>query len=159
MKTFICLMLLSSSLFAQTLWERNEKLLCVDTKTDVEQIKIKLKKKFGRDCDYLRDATRSVIGSIFKCPDDKLYPYFRTQDSCKMFFTEGKKDLLKFAPSYAKDPKKWTQTFGTCMETATQKQINNMGLKTLNVFCYCVAGQTTVSITSAIVEQCSKKLN
>lgn len=158
MKFILAMILLSSQVYAQVLWERNEKLVCVETKTDVDQIKENLKKKFGRDCDYLRDATRSVIGSIFKCPDEKLYPYFRTKDACTMFFAEGKKDLLKFAPSSAKNPKKWTQTFGTCMETATQKQINSMGLKTLNTFCYCVAGKTSEKITSAIVSECSKKL-
>ena len=159
MKRFLFPMLFSSSLLAQTLWERNDKLLCVDTKTNVDQIQKNLKKKFGRDCDYLRDATRSVIGSIFKCPDDKLYPYFRTQHACEMFFKEGKKDLLKFAPKTAKNPKKWTQTFGTCMETASQKQLNSMGLLTLNTFCYCVAGATTRNITSEIVSNCSKKLD
>jgi hypothetical protein len=159
MKTFILLMLFSTSLLAQTLWERNDKQLCVETKTNVDQIKSNLKKKFGRDCDYLRDATRSVIGSIFKCPDDKLYPYFRTQHACQMFFMEGKKDLLKFAPENTKNPKKWTQTFGTCMETATQKQINSMGLSTLNTFCYCVAETTTNKITSEIVSNCSQQLN
>ena len=159
MRVFIVLLLVCGSLFAQTLWERNDKLVCVDTKTDVDQIRNNLKKKFKRECDYLRDSTRSVIGSIFKCPDEKLYPYFRTQEACKMFFTEGKKDLLKFAPSYAKDPKKWTQTFGTCMQTASQKQLNSMGLKTLNNFCYCVAGATTNKITNVIVSDCSKKLN
>ena len=144
---------------AQVLWERNEKLICVETKTNVDEIRNSLMKKYGKDCDYLRDPTRIVIGSIFKCPDGKVYPYFRSQNACKMFFAEGKKDLLKFAPAGTKDPKKWTQTFGKCMETATQKQINSMGLKTLNVFCYCVAGKTITEITSAVVQECSKRLN
>ena len=158
MKIFFLLVLISSPLMAQSLWERNEKLECIDTKLDVDQIKNNLKKKFGRDCDYFRDPTRIVIGNIFKCPDNKTYPYFRSQNACKMFFVEGKKDLLKFAPSYAKDPKKWNKVFGTCMETASQKQLNSMGLKDLNTFCYCVAGKTSETITSAIISECSKKL-
>lgn len=160
MKIFFAaiLMFSFSQARAQLLWERNEKLICVETKSNVDEIRQQLKKQYGRDCDYLRDATRSVIGSIFKCPDDKMYPYFRTQEACTMFFKEGKKDLLKFAPVGTSDPKKWTQTFGKCMETATQKQINSMGLRTLNTFCYCVAGKTTAGITSAVVQECSKNL-
>jgi hypothetical protein len=157
-KLFFFLFIISLNLSAQTLWERNDKLICVDTGTDVDQIKKNLTKKFGRDCDYLRDATRSVIGSIFKCPDDKTYPYFRTQVACKMFFEEGKKDLVKFAPSSSTNPKKWTESFGKCMQTASQKQVNSMGLKQLNTFCYCVAGKTVGVITNAVVAACSKKI-
>lgn len=154
----ILMLLPLHSAFAQNLWERNDQLVCVQTNKTVDQIKKELHEKHGKDCDYLRDSTRIVIGNIFKCPDDKVHPYFRSQEHCEMFFTEGKKDLFKFAPASSKNPKKWIEIFGSCMEKATHKQINNMGLQTLNSFCHCVAGKTTDQITGLIVQECSKSL-
>lgn len=160
MKTLLIVLAMVSMFpaYGQYLWERNEKLVCIQTKTNVEDVKNNLKEKHGKDCDYLRDATRIVIGSIFKCPDDKVYPYFRTKEACEMFFKEGKKDLVKFAPASAKNPKKWVEAFGSCMEKATQSQVNTMGLQTLNAFCYCVAGKVTTKIDGHIVQECSKSL-
>jgi hypothetical protein len=140
------------------LWERNDKLVCVQTKTNVDAVKKDLHQKYGKDCDYLRDSTRIVIGNIFKCPDDKVMPYFRTQKHCEMFFAEGKKDLLKFAPAGTANPKKWITIFGSCMEKASQKQINSMGLKSLDKFCICIANKTTDQVTGHIVNDCSKTL-
>lgn len=160
MKIFlVTLMLLSAgSVFAQTLWERNDKKICVDTDENVDEIKARLRKQHGKDCDYLRDSTRVVLGSFFKCPDDKTSPYFRSKENCEMFFAEGKKDLVKFAPPSAKNPKKWVESFGTCMETATHQQVNTMGLRTLTIFCFCVAGKTVDKINGHIVNECSKTL-
>lgn len=160
MKFFLAMLYLFSatSVLAQNLWERNEKKICVDTEATVDELKTKLRKQHGKDCDYLRDSTRIVIGSFFKCPDDKTYSYFRSKENCEMFFTEGKKDLVKFAPSSAKNPKKWVESFGTCMETANQQQVNSMGLRTLTIFCFCVAGKTINKIDGHIVKECSEAL-
>jgi hypothetical protein len=160
MKFLLLLLLFLSahSVLAQNLWERNEKMNCVETDTNVDEVKAKLHKQHGKDCDYLRDATRVVLGSFFKCPDNKTYPYFRSKENCEMFFAEGKKDLVKFAPSSAKDPKKWVANFGTCMKTASQQQVNTMGLRTLTIFCHCVAAKTTDKINDHIVKECSDKL-
>lgn len=158
MKYFFLMTMMISSAHAQKLWERNEKLVCYQTKTNVDEVRVILKNKYKKDCDYFRDSTRIAIGNIFKCPDEKIYPYFRTEVACQMFFREGKKDLLKFAPAGNANPQKWINIFGSCMETASQKQVNNMGLQTLNSFCYCVADTTSDKITSAVVQNCSKKL-
>ena len=143
---------------AQKLWEKGVKNICVQTDTDVDEIRTNLRKTHGKDCDYLRDATRIAIGSFFKCPDNKTYSYFRTKETCEMFFAEGKKQLVNFAPPGTENPKKWVKNFGSCMETATQKQVNSMGLRVLNIFCYCVAGKATDKITGHIVQECSKNL-
>jgi hypothetical protein len=160
MKFFLVMLILMacSPAFAQNLWERGEKNICVQTKTTVDDIKKNLSTQHGKDCDYLRDSTRIVIGSFFKCPDDKTYSYFRSKRTCELFFAEGKKDLLKFAPANAKNSKKWVESFGTCMETATQQQVNSMGLRILNIFCYCVAGKVIDKINGHIVKECSEKL-
>ncbi|MBA2406283.1 MAG: hypothetical protein H0V66_16015 [Bdellovibrionales bacterium] len=155
---FLFLVMSVGQVHAQNLWERNEKLQCVQTDTTVDQVKENLTKKYGKDCDYLRDSTRIVIGNIFRCPGDKIHSYFRTKEACEMFFKEGKKELVKFAPPGNKNPKKWVEIFGNCMEKASPSQVNTMGLKTLNVFCYCVAGKTTEKITTHIVQECSKTL-
>lgn len=159
MKWFLLLIFLLNfaPVFAQNLWERGANNICVQTKMTVDDVKTKLNKELGKDCDYLRDSTRIVLGHFFKCPD-KVHPYFRSKENCEMFFTEGKKDLLKFSPAGTKNPKVWTESFGTCMETATQQQVNTMGLKTLNVFCYCVAGKTITKIDGHIVKECSERL-
>ena len=161
MKTLLMLgmLLYAVSSFAQNLWERNETLVCVETKTNVDDVNDRLRIQYGKDCDYLRDATRIVIGSFFKCPDGKIYPYFRSKESCDRFFMEGKKDLLKFAPTQNLNPAKWVQTFGTCMQTASQKQVNRMGLKSLNAFCLCVASKTSDKMTPDILKSCSENLN
>ena len=144
--------------WSDTVWERDNNLVCVETSSDLDKIKLSLNQKFGKDCVYLRDPTRIVIGNIFKCPDDKTYPYFRTKEHCEMFFSEAKKDLLKFAPAEALDAKKWIQGFGACMEKASPTQINSMGLQILNNFCRCVALKTVDKVTGRIVEECSKGL-
>lgn len=161
MKLFAILMLvIAQSAFAQLVWERNDQLVCVETKTNVDEVRDALKKKFGKDCDYLRDSTRIIIGHIFKCPpDDKLHPYFRSKEACQMFFKEGKKELEKFAPASAPDAKRWIKNFGNCMETATPGQYTKMGPRSLNIFCYCVAEKTTDKVTGFIVQECSKRLN
>ncbi len=161
MKVFLMLatFFYAETSLAQNLWERNEKLICVETKTTVDDVNAHLRSQYGKDCDYLRDATRIVIGSFFKCPDGKIFPYFRSKDACERFFTEGKKDLLKFAPFQNLNPAKWVQTFGTCMQTASQKQVNNMGLRSLNAFCFCVADKTMDKMTPAILKACSENLN
>ena len=148
-----------TSSFAQNLWERNEKLICLETKTSVDDVNAQLQKQYGKSCDYLRDATRIVIGDFFKCPDGRVYPYFRSKDSCERFFMEGKKDLVKFVPTQNSHPAKWVQTFGSCMQTASQKQVNSMGLKALNAFCFCVANRTTDKMTPDILKSCSENLN
>lgn len=158
MKFFLLFLFVSSSVFAQNVWERDEKLNCVQRSFSVDEAQAQLKKKHGKDCEYLRDATRSVIGNIFKCPDGKVIPYFRSQQACEAFFAEGKKGMLSFAPKDHKNPKKWVEIFGTCMETATQKQLNSMGIQTLNTFCGCVAEKTKDKITGFIVKDCSKGL-
>ena len=161
MKFFIMLamFLVATPSFSQNLWERNEKLICVETKTNVDDVNERLLREYGKDCDYLRDATRIVIGSFFKCPDGKIYPYFRSKDACERFFMEGKKELIKFAPTQNLNPEKWVQNFGNCMQTASQKQVNSMGLKSLNAFCFCVAGKTTDKMTPEILKACSENLN
>jgi hypothetical protein len=156
MKTYLLLaLLIPLQSFAQNLWERNDKLVCVQNESNLDAIKNNLRQKYGKDCDYLRDSTRIVIGNIFKCPEGKFHSYFRTQKACEMFFAEGKKDLAKFAPPEIKDPKRWVKHFGSCMETATQSQVITMGLKTLNKFCECVAEKSTDKITAYIVQDCS----
>jgi hypothetical protein len=159
MKIFLLLtLLIPFQGFAQNLWERNDKLVCTQVESNLDEIKNNLRQKYGKDCDYLRDSTRIVIGNIFKCPEGKFHSYFRTHKACEMFFAEGRKDLVKFAPSEVQDPKKWVKHFGSCMETATQSQLNSMGLKTLNKFCECVAEKSTDKITAYIVQDCSKAL-
>jgi hypothetical protein len=160
MKVFFVLFAFTTCTFSwsDTVWERDNNLVCVETSSDLDKIKLSLNQKFGKDCVYLRDSTRIVIGNIFKCPDDKTYPYFRTKEHCEMFFSEAKKDLLKFAPAGALDAKKWVREFGICMEKASPAQINSMGLQTLNNFCRCVALKTVDKVTGRIVEECSKGL-
>ncbi len=156
MKIFLFLLLLMPLHgLAQNLWERNDKLVCVQAESDLDEIKNDLRKKYGKDCDYLRDSTRIVIGNIFKCPEGKFHSYFRSQKACEMFFGEGKKDLVKFAPADVQNPKRWVKHFGSCMETATQSQVNTMGLRSLNKFCQCVAEKSTDKITAFIVKDCS----
>lgn len=157
---FFILSIFPQAVFAQLVWERNEKLVCVETKNNVDEIRDQLKKKYGKDCDYLRDSTRVIIGHIFKCPpDDKLHPYFRSQAACEMFFSEGKKELEKFAPTSAKDPKKWVKNFGNCMETASPGQFTKMGPRSMNVFCRCVAEKTTHKVTGFIIRECSTRID
>jgi|GEM_PF-4779953 len=152
---FLLLFLMPLPALAQKLWERNEKLVCAQIESGLDEIKTNLRQKYGKDCDYLRDSTRIVIGNIFKCPEGKFHSYFRTQKACEMFFAEGKKDLVKFAPAEVKNPQRWVKHFGSCMETATQSQVNTMGLKSLNKFCECVAQKSTDKITAYIVQDCS----
>lgn len=143
---------------AQYLWERSEQKTCVETKTNVDDVRNNLKEKFKKHCDYLKDATRIVIGNFFKCPDDKMYSYFRTKEACELFFSDEKKELHKFAPNTARDVRVWAKAFGKCMETATPGQLNQMGPQWLNSFCYCVAGKTKSTVNAGIIQQCSKEL-
>lgn len=154
---FLSLVLSTGLARAQYLWEKNDKQVCVQTKTNVDDVRNNLKEKFGKECDYQRNSLTIIVGNFFKC-GDKMNAYFRTENACKYFHTKGKKDLLKFAPEKVKNPQRWNTVFGKCMETATQKQILQMGLQTLNSFCYCVAENTTSVITSQIVQDCSRKL-
>lgn len=157
--SFILLALLTwTSSWSDTVWERDKKLECVENSSGLDKIKFNLNQKFGKDCVYLRDSTRIVIGNIFKCPDDKTYPYFRTKEHCEMFFSETKKDLLKFAPAEALDEKKWISEFGICMEKASLTQIKSLGLQNLNSFCKCVALKVVDKVTGRIVDECSKSL-
>ena len=160
MKTFLILLCIFtfSEAHAQKLWEKGVNNICVQTANDVDEVKASLRKTHSKDCDYLRDSTRVAIGHFFKCPDEKTHSYFRSKETCEMFFAEGKKQLVKFAPSGSVNPKKWVKNFGNCMETATQQQVNTMGLRLLNIFCYCVAGNTTDKVTGHIVQECSKNL-
>lgn len=157
MKFFFVMMLLMTTAQAQQLWEHKDE-KCLQTKLTVDDAKNNLKQKYGNDCDYLKDATRIVIGNFFKCGKDKMHSYFRTKEACEMFFSDEKKELEKFAPQGEKDPKRWVKTFGNCMETATTGQINKLGPQWMNSFCYCVAEKTVSTPNSKILNDCSKRL-
>lgn len=159
MKSVLMILLFfTHSAFAQFLWERNDKHVCVQTKINVDDVRLNLRNKTGRECDYHRDATRIVLGNFFKCVDGKTYAYFRTKVACELFFKEGKKELVKFAPTSSKDPKNWIKNFGECMEKATPGQYSKMGPQMLNSFCYCVAEKSKDKITGFVVDECSKSL-
>lgn len=157
MKYFLIGLFLVSKVSAQVVWERNDKSECIMSKYDVDEIRLQLKSKFKKECDYVRHSTKVIIGHLFTCPD-KIYPYFRTKSACDLFFAEGKKNLLKFAPASARDPKSWIKHFGNCMETATPGQYTKMGPKDLNIFCLCVADKTKTVVNGHIVQECSKDL-
>lgn len=146
-----------SSVSAQVVWERNDKSECVELKYDVNEIRDQLKTQYKKDCDYDRHATKVIIGHLFSCPG-KIHPYFRSKEACDMFFAEGKKDLVKFAPAGTAEPKKWIKNFGSCMETATPGQYTKMGPKDLNSFCQCVATKTKVKVDGFIIQECSKQI-
>lgn len=136
------LLCLSFSSFAQRLWERNDKQQCVQTKLGIGGIENNLSLKFpSQKCIYLRDSTRVVLGSFFKCLDGKVYSYFRTQASCEMFFGPEKKVLSKFAPATIKNKNQWANHFGNCMETASEKRVGIIGIQSMNNICYCMAGK------------------
>ncbi len=159
MKALILGLLFVSQVSAQVVWERNDKLECVELPHSADGIRDQLKAKYKKDCDYLRDSTRIIIGHIFKCPpDNKIHPYFRSKETCELFFKEGKKDLDKFAPKTAKNPKQWNKNFGNCMEKATPGQYTKMGPSDLNSFCQCVADKTKDAVNGFIVQECSKRI-
>lgn len=163
----VLLLCLSFSSFSQRLWERNEKQHCVQTKLDIDEIEKNLNLKFpSQKCIYLRDSTRVVLGSFFKCLDGKVYSYFRTQDSCEMFFGPEKKVLAKFAPSTIKNKEQWANHFGHCMETASEKRVAIIGTQSMNNICYCMAGkldelnkkQITEKIKNQFSLECAKNI-
>jgi hypothetical protein len=168
-KSFFALLLLCLSFasYAQRLWERNDKQHCVQTKLDIDEIEKNLNQKFpNQKCIYLRDSTRVVLGSFFKCLDGKVYSYFRTQASCKMFFAPEKKVLSKFAPSSIKNKELWTSHFGQCMETASEKRVAIVGIQSMNNICYCMAGkldslkkkQVTEMLKKNVELECAKNI-
>lgn len=156
---FFILLCLSFSSFAQRLWEINEKQHCVQTQSDIDEIEKNLNLKFpSQKCIYMRDSTRVVLGSFFKCLDGKVYSYFRTQDSCEMFFAPEKKVLSKFAPSNIKNKEMWTSHFGKCMESAPEKRVAIIGIQSMNNICYCMAGKLDGLKTKQITEKLKKNV-
>lgn len=159
MKIFFCLIILCVSFnsFAQRLWEMNEKQHCVQTQSDIDEIEKNLNQKYPtQKCIYLRDSTRVVLGSFFKCLDGKVYSYFRTQDSCEMFFAPEKKVLSKFAPSTIKNKEQWAEHFGHCMESAPEKRVAIIGIQSMNNICYCMAGKLDELKKNKITEKIKK---
>ncbi len=155
---FFILLCFSHLVFGQNLWEHSFNNKCEQTKFNVDEVNNNLIKKYGKNCEYLKDATRIVIGNFFKCPGDVIHSYFRSKENCEIFFSSDKKELVKFAPTKAKNPKLWVKTFGNCMETATPGQINKLGPNFMNKFCLCVAEETTAAVNSQIINSCSKKV-
>ena len=148
MRSLIILLMLSQSslALAQKLWERDNNQHCVQTQFDLGEIEKKLNLDFpSQKCSYQRDSVRVVLGSFFKCLDGKVYSYFRTQDACKMFFSDAKKELAKFAPATIKNKKKWASEFGNCMESASEKRMSVIGIQSMNNICYCVAAKSDES--------------
>ena len=166
---FIFLVLcISNKSFSQRLWEINEKQHCVQTKLDIDELEKNLNLKFpNQKCIYLRDSTRVVLGSFFKCIDGKVYSFFRTQDSCKMFFAPEKKVLSKFAPSSIKNKVLWVSHFGKCMESASEKRVAIIGIQSMNNICYCMAGkldglkknQITEEMKKVVEVECAKNIS
>jgi hypothetical protein len=127
---------------------------------DIDEIEKNLNLKFpNQKCIYLRDSTRVVIGSFFKCLDGKVYSYFRTQASCEMFFGSEKKVLSKFAPSTIKNKEQWSNHFGHCMETASEKRVAILGIQSMNNICYCLAGKLDGLKKEKVTEELKKSLS
>lgn len=159
----IFLILAQSSLaLAQKLWERNNKQHCVQTQLDLDGIEKKLNLEFPEQkCSYQRDSVRVVLGSFFKCLDGKVYSYFRTQDACKLFFSDAKKELANFAPASIKNKKKWAAEFGSCMESSSDKRMSIIGIQSMNNICYCVAAkldESPESDKSKLALECAKNI-
>jgi len=156
------LLLISFSAHAQKLWERNDKQHCVQTQLDLDGIEKKLNLKFpDQKCIYLKDSVRVVLGSFFKCVDGKVYSYFRTQDSCEMFFKDTKKELTKFAPTSIKNKKRWVAEFGSCMESASERRMSIIGIQSMNNICYCMAAKIDESSESdkrKLALECAKNI-
>jgi hypothetical protein len=76
-----------------------------------------------------------------------------------MFFAPEKKVLSKFAPSTIKNKEQWTNHFGQCMESASEKRVAIVGIQSMNNICYCMAGKLDEFKNVQITEELKKKLS